>query len=123
MLSGEIARQLREAGHDVAAVVDDGELIGVADEDLLAWATADGRCVVSANVRDFATLHAEWASADRSHAAIVYVVTRVFPQDESFVGALVSSVEFAIVHGQIPAGGREGYLSRQASVTLSASPA
>ena len=112
MLSGAIARQLREAGHDVTAVVEDRELIGLADEDVLARATADGRCVVTANVRDFAALHAQWASAGRSHAGIVYVVTKVFPQDRSFLGAVVSSLEFTIVHGQIPADGQESYLSR-----------
>ena len=101
MLSGEIARQLREAGHDVSAVVEDRDLIGVADDDVLARAAADGRCVMTANVRDFAALHAQWACAGRSHAGIVYAVTRVFPQDRSFLGALVNAFEFAIVHGQI----------------------
>ena len=114
MISGQIARQLREAGHDVTAVVEDRDLIGLADEDVLARATADGRCVVTANVRDFAALHAQWTSAGRSHGGIVYVVTRVFPQDRSFLGSVVSALEFAIVHGQIPAGGRESYLSRHA---------
>ena len=47
MLSGQIARQLREAGHDVTAVVEDRELIGIADEDVLARATADGRATTS----------------------------------------------------------------------------
>ena len=113
MLSGEIARQLRGAGRDVAAVVEDRELIGVADEDVLLQATADSRCVVTANVRDFAALHAQWAGAGRNHDGIVYVITRVFPQDRSFVGTLVRSLEFAIDHGQIPAAGLESYLSRQ----------
>ena len=112
MLSGQIARQLRDADHDVTAVVEDRELIGIADEDVLASATADGRRVVTANVRDFAALHAQWTSAGRSHAGIVYVVTRVFPQDRSFLGAVVSALEFAIAHGQVPAGGQESYLSR-----------
>jgi Domain of unknown function (DUF5615) len=113
MLSGEIARQLRDGGHDVRAVVEDRALIGVADEDLRAQATVEGRCVVTANVRDFAALHAAWASAGRSHAGILYVVTRVFPQDRSFLGALVNALEFAVIHGQIPASGQESYLSRQ----------
>ena len=113
MLSGQIARRLRDAGHDVTAVVADRELIGIADEDVLARATADGRCVVTANVRDFAALHAQWASAGRSHAGIVYVVTKVFPQDRSFLGAVVSALAFAIVHGQLPAGDQESHLDRQ----------
>lgn len=113
MLSGEIARQLRERGHDVQAAVEDPDLIAVADVDVLAHATAAGRCVVTANVRDFVVLHAAWTSVGRSHAGILYVVTRVFPQDRSFLGALVNALEFAIVHSQIPAPGREDYLSRQ----------
>lgn len=113
MLSGEIARQLREAGHDVQAVVEDRELIGVADEDVLARATADRRCVVTATVRDFAALHAQWADAGRSHAGIVYVVTKAFPQDRSFLGIVVRALEFAVIHRQIPASGQQSYLSRQ----------
>jgi len=123
MLSGEIARQLREAGYDVTAVVEDRELIGITDEDVLARATADGRCVVTANVRDFAALHAQWTSAGRSHGGIVYVVTRVFPQDRSFLGAVVSALKFAIIHGHIPADGQESYLNRQRQVPPPASPA
>ena len=113
MLSGEIARQLREAGRDVVAAVEYRELIGAADDDVLTRATADGRCVVTANVRDFAALHTQWASAGRSHAGILYVVTRAFLQDRSFVGAVVTALEFALVHGHTPTSGQESYLSRQ----------
>jgi hypothetical protein len=43
MLSGAIAMQLRARGHDVTAVVDDPGLVGTPDEQLLSYATSDGR--------------------------------------------------------------------------------
>jgi hypothetical protein len=73
--------------------VEDRSLIGMSDEDLLEQATAAGRCLVTANVRDFAALHSNWASAARTHAGLVYVVNRVFPNDRSFVGAVVTALE------------------------------
>lgn len=53
MLSGEIAAQLRARGHDVRAVVEDPALVSTSDWDLLEYVTAQGRCLVTANVRDF----------------------------------------------------------------------
>ncbi len=111
MLSGEIAAQLRSRGHDVLAVVDDAALVGMPDEELLGYATSVGRCVVTANVRDFAALHATWSSHARSHAGIGYLVNRIFPQDRSFVGAVVAALDDALRAGQL-SGGVETYLRR-----------
>lgn len=109
MLSGDIAAQLRGAGHDVIAVVEDPALIGTPDEDLLTHAAVDRRCLVTANVRDFATINASW----RSHAGLVYIVKRVFPSDRSFVGAVVTALEAAITSRRIPSDGAETYLRRR----------
>jgi predicted nuclease of predicted toxin-antitoxin system len=67
MLSGEIAAQLRAHGHDVLAVADPA-LVAAADEEVLAHATAEGRCLLTANVRDFTVLSTPWGSRGRSHA-------------------------------------------------------
>jgi hypothetical protein len=112
MLSGDIAAQLRAKGHDVIAVVDDAALAGTPDEELLTHATSIGRCLVTANVRDFASLNGSWNSRGRSHGGLIYVVNRVFPHDRSFVGALVTAVDSAIQSGQVPPGGAESYLRR-----------
>lgn len=110
MLSGEIAAQLRGKGHDVTAVVEDSALVGTSDEELLVHATAGGRLLVTANVRDFAAIHASWSSRGRSHAGLIYIVNRVFPSDRSFIGAIVAALDAMIVASQLPAGGAEAYL-------------
>lgn len=113
MLSGDIAAQLRTKGHDVVAVVDDPAVAGTPDEELLAHATATGRCLVTANVRDFASCHASWSSRGRSHCGLVYIVHRVFPSDRSFVGAVVTALDSSIGEGRVPPSGAEAYLRRQ----------
>lgn len=113
MLSGDIAVQLRSRGHDVIAVVEDHALTGTPDEELLAYATSIGRCLVTANVRDFASLSASWSSRGRSHGGLIYIDNRVFPNDRSVVGALVTALDSAIRSGQAPPGGAETYLGRQ----------
>jgi ATP phosphoribosyltransferase regulatory subunit HisZ len=75
-LSGRrIARLLREAGHDVAALSERPDLEALADPEVLALATAEERILVTRNSRDFAPLLREWAEAGRSHAGCVLIWT------------------------------------------------
>ncbi len=46
-------------------------LTGFDDEDLLAFATADGRIVIT-NDKDFPAIHAAWLAASRPHGGIIY---------------------------------------------------
>ena len=41
------------------------------DEDILQFATAEGRLVYSANKVDFLRIHARWMQANRHHAGII----------------------------------------------------
>jgi hypothetical protein len=93
MLSGTIAAQLRTRGHDVVAVVEDTALIGLPDDEILAAATAAGRALVTANIRDFVPLDKRYKAAGRGHGGLVLISTKSFPQDRSFVGALVSALD------------------------------
>jgi hypothetical protein len=113
MLSGDIAAQMRGKGHDVTAVVEDSALVGTPDEELLTHAAADGRLLVTANVRDFAAIHASWSSRGRSHAGLIYIVNRVFLSDRSFIGAIVTALDDMIAASQLPADGAETYLRRR----------
>ena len=92
MFSGNIAEQLSAHGHDVRAVVTDRSLVALPDERILAQAAADGRALVTANIKDFVPLDALYRSVGRSHAGIVLVSTRAFPQDRSLTGAVVDSL-------------------------------
>jgi predicted nuclease of predicted toxin-antitoxin system len=69
-----IAAALRERGHDVRAADEERELDGWADEELLEMATAEGRVMVTFDVKDFPDIARRWAEADRPHAGLAIVV-------------------------------------------------
>jgi len=93
MLSGTIAEQLRSRGHDVIAVVEDPALTALADEEILALASATGRTLVTANIKDFAPLDQRYKATGRTHAGLVLVSAKAFPQDRGFIGALVGALD------------------------------
>jgi hypothetical protein len=92
MLSDDIAGQLRKRSHDVLAVVADPGLVGLPDDRILAEAAAAGRALVTANVKDFVPLDAQYKTAGRQHAGLILVSTKSFPQDRSFTGAIVDAI-------------------------------
>lgn len=112
MFGAAIAIQLRDRGHDVLAVVEVPTLVSSPDEDLLAEATAQDRCIVTANVLDYAALNAQWARVGRTHAGIVHVVTSTFPQNRSYVGALVTALDSMLAAGEAPTAGGQFFLRR-----------
>jgi predicted nuclease of predicted toxin-antitoxin system len=66
----DLADALRQHGHDCRSCIEAG-MLGKSDEEQLAYATAEGRCLVSFNVGDFAALAQQWAQTGRAHAGIV----------------------------------------------------
>lgn len=88
MLSDDIADQLRKRGHDVLAVVADTGLVGLADDQILAQAAAQGRALVTANIKDFMPLDAAYKMAGRQHAGLIVISTKTFPQNCSFTAAV-----------------------------------
>jgi hypothetical protein len=69
-----IARALREAGHDVHAADEQRELDGLEDEQLLELAAAEGRVMITFDVKDFTVIARRWAEAGRPHAGLGIVV-------------------------------------------------
>ena len=59
MLSPAIARELRSRGHDVEAVAGDPEREALPDPEVLGFARAEHRALVTNNLRDFRPLHQE----------------------------------------------------------------
>lgn len=92
MLSGEIAAQIRRRGHDVIAVVEDTSLTALADEEILAQAATGGRALVTINIKDFVPLDQRYKASGRNHGGLVLVSAKTFPQDRSFIGAVVSAL-------------------------------
>ena len=107
MFSGAIAGQLRAKGHDVVAAVADPALAGLADDQILAQATAAGRVLVTANINDFMPLDARCRPAGQAHAGLILVSAKSFSQDRSFPAAVTSALSalldqpHAIQAGQI----------------------
>ena len=74
------AALLRDLGHDAVAVKERADLIGFPDEDLLRASTAEGRAVVTENVKDFAVLHRRITAEGRRHMGLVFTHPRRFPR-------------------------------------------
>ncbi|MGH9243072.1 MAG: DUF5615 family PIN-like protein [Acidimicrobiales bacterium] len=73
-----VAADLRGRGCDAVAVKERPELIGISDHEVLVAATAEGRAVVTENVKDFAALAQRWAAAGEHHGGIVFTHPRRF---------------------------------------------
>jgi hypothetical protein len=69
-----IARVLREREHDVRAADEERELDGLEDEQLLELAAADGRLMITFDVKDFTVIARRWAEAGRVTPGLGIVV-------------------------------------------------
>ncbi|MEX2236325.1 MAG: DUF5615 family PIN-like protein [Dehalococcoidia bacterium] len=74
------AQVLRRRGFDVTSAQELGNLQWT-DEERLAWATAEGRVILSFNFRDFQTLFRRWHQAARHHSGIL-ISYRQYPRRE-----------------------------------------
>lgn len=112
MLSGAIAEQLRGRGFDAVAVVEDAALVSTPDDDLLVHAKENARALVTANIADFMKIANDWRASGRVHHGIVHVTYRAFPQNRSFIGAVVESLTALYAADAVPAPGGETFLRR-----------
>jgi hypothetical protein len=92
MFSDTIAQEMTTNGHDVLAVVADPALAGLLDEQILAHAAATGRALVTANIKDFMPLDAGYRAAGRTHAGLILVHTKTFPQDRTYTAAITKAL-------------------------------
>ena len=92
MFSDDIAKQLRAKGYDVTSVVADQTLVGLPDDQVLAYATTAGRALVTANIKDFVPLDGRYRAAGQSHAGLVLVSTKTYPQSRGFPSAITTSL-------------------------------
>jgi len=112
MFSGAIAGQLRAKGHNVVAVVADPALAGLADDQILAQASAAGRVLVTANIKDFMPLDARYRAASQAHAGLILVSTNTFPQDRNFTAAITSALSALLDQSHAIQAGQVLFLAR-----------
>ncbi|MFI5916069.1 DUF5615 family PIN-like protein [Dactylosporangium sp. NPDC051541] len=98
-----LAKRLRDSGHDVVAVLDiEVGLASRSDEDVLAWAARNYRCVVTENVSDFARL----ASQGAAHCGLIFVPARRYPRTRSGLVRLGDALDVLLASKQLP--GKDG---------------
>lgn len=112
MLSSVIAVQLGARGHDVVALHEHPELRGIADSQALELSATDNRLLVTTNIADFVALDRLWRQAGKDHAGIILISTATFPQDKSFIGGIVTSLDAAAMSGKLPRNTDVAYLNR-----------
>jgi predicted nuclease of predicted toxin-antitoxin system len=78
MHSPSMADALAKDSWDVVAAASTPDVRGMPDSDLLAYATASGRAVVTENIVDFALLTTQWATENRPHAGLIYTNPKRF---------------------------------------------
>lgn len=69
----KLGRRLQAAGHEVRTLDQEPELEALADEQVLALATAESRILVTHNIHDFPAILRQWAQAGQSHAGVILV--------------------------------------------------
>ena len=92
MFSDDIAQQLRAKGHDVVSVVADPALVGLPDDQVLAYATTEGRTLVTASIKDFVPMVGRYRAAGQAHAGLILVSAKTFPQNRGFPSAITTSL-------------------------------
>jgi hypothetical protein len=92
MFSDDIAEQLRAMGHDVISIVADPALVGLPDEQVLAYTATAGWALVTANIKDFVPLDGRYRAACQPHAGLILVSTKAFPQSRGFPSAITASL-------------------------------
>ena len=112
MFSAVIAAQLRDKGYDVTALQGDPSGMGLSDSAALARATAEGRAIVTRNIKDYLPLDAHTRATGNVHHGLILVSTKAFPEDRGAIPALVRSLDRLLTTGA-PGPGEVAFLQRK----------
>ena len=91
--SPEIARQLRARGHDVAAVAERIDLVGLADDELVRRMTQERRAILTNNVKDFVPLSSRAALEGDDHFGLLLTSDKSMPRRNDAIGRLVDALD------------------------------
>ena len=92
MLSATLAEQLRKEAWDVMAIIENPELLGLPDSEVLNLATSHKRAVVTLNVSDFARLHSLRSASGEKHSGIWCIPSRRFIYSNDSHSRIVSAM-------------------------------
>lgn len=83
----------RERGHDAVAVPERPDLVGLPDAEVWRAAGADGRALVTENVRDFVPLARAAEAVGEAHGGLVLTSPRTFPCSTRAIAVLVDALD------------------------------
>src|SRR5262249_23604489 len=84
-----IAAELRRRGHDAISVNDHADLVGLADDRLLAIAASELRAVVTENWPDFDRAMQAAAAAGADSYGVVFTSPKQLPRSKASIGLFV----------------------------------
>jgi hypothetical protein len=95
MFSDAVAAGLRDRVHDAISVREaEPSLMGASDEEVLKIAVAEGRSLVTENVRDYRPLEIALLAEGEHHSGIIYTSDRQFPRgNPQTTGRLVRALD------------------------------
>lgn len=92
MFPGELARQLRERGHDVATIFEIG-LAGKPDIEVMEAASRERRALVTEDAPHYVALARIYAAEGRPHHGLILTSPTRFPRTRRGLGALVRALD------------------------------
>ncbi len=92
MIAPMLAARLCAEGFDVVAVAGHGTLAAASDEEVMRWAAAQGRRLVTENVKDFHPLVQSASEGDEPAALVLFTSSRRFPRTRRNPGPLLDAL-------------------------------
>jgi Domain of unknown function (DUF5615) len=99
MFSPKIAEALRERGREVVAVAERVDLRAMTDDDLYAWATAEGCWLLTENVKDYRPIMLRALQAGGAAASLLFTSSRTFPRSRQNPGPLIEAIDAWLTKG------------------------
>ncbi len=88
------AATLSAAGHDVVAAATEPTLARLQDEELLAFATREGRALVTENAKDFDRIVRAIGARGEHHAGVIFTSPRRYHRGSaSYPGNLIAALK------------------------------
>ncbi len=113
MFPEAMAEQLRAKGHDARAVVATPAFAVLPDEEILIGAAEAGRALVTANIKDFMPIDARYRATGRTHAGLIMVSTKTFPQNRTYIVAVTTALNSLLASASDGLEGRIIFLRRE----------
>ncbi|MGH3942902.1 MAG: DUF5615 family PIN-like protein [Pseudonocardiaceae bacterium] len=92
MFAPMLADQLRAEGFDVVVVAGHATLAAALDEEVMRWAVAEGRRLVTENVKDFQPLVQGASERGEPSAQVLFTSNRRFPRSRRNPGPLLDAL-------------------------------